>query len=628
MRNSLYDALEVNQSSSVATIQAALRGVVRRFWSVPRDASGDSEEAVRFAALAASILVDQIRRKDYDVALNPGVGAGPWRLPIGAIGGIGGAGGAVGREGAVEIGSTQSRVQAEGGVELSQLSVEATPMKSLPGVDALAEPLADGSSWASPMIWMGFAAAAMLLIFGSVVFVRDWFQLAMLPAVGVAAIAVVASLFAAFVLSRPKESTGPAAGLSRLGIIKWRREGSIFIGVPPPQHDTAWIFKLRLMELTRSAAGFVTATNVARRLLARAIDYALIALLIYGVIWGIDTVTSVADPFLIVLRSPFVVPIFVALAAIPLEAFALRVFRTTPGKWLLGLVVVTGVTCPADHVKPGAAQLSWARSVKVAWSGAALGVWPVALIWLISNWRDTRDREASWDVGGDSVVMARPMTMATVATGVAVIAATALILLSGWRRDYAEFWPYAVTWSITSESKLSKLFAPSPAEPPGSSTVPPASPVAAPPAFPALPATSEPAPMPAPPVKAPNVTITKKAAPAASPNTSPPLAQSVAEAEAQMEQQASAAHARRVRIDGYARQAENARRDGSYAGLQGNCQRWTVDQPGSAEAWRCLGLAQYQNGAGRDALPALRQSLKLGAKDPQVEDAILKIFRP
>ena len=604
MRNSLFDALEVNQSSSVATIQAALRGVVRRFWSVPRDASGDSEEAVRFAALAGSILVDQIRRKDYDFALNPSVGAGPWRLPIG---------GAAGRVGAVDVGSTNSRVPAEGAGELSQLSIDATPMKWLPGVDALAEPLADGSAWSSPMIWVGFAAAYVLLICGSILFVQDWFQLPMLHAAGVAVIAVIASLGAAFGLSRPKASTGPAAGLSRLGIIKWRREGSIFIGVPPPQHDTAWIFKLRLMELTRSAAGFVTATNVARRLLARAIDYALIALLIYVIVWGVDAVTSFAEPLLIVLRSPFVVTILVALAAIPLEAFALRVLRTTPGKWLLGLVVVTGVTRPADHLKPGAAQLSWARSVKVAWSGAALGVWPIALIRLISNWRDVRDREASWDDSGDSVVMARPMTMSTVATGVATVMATALILLSGWRRDYAEFWPYAVIWSVSSESGLSKLFAPSPAEPLSSLPVTPATPVA----------TSEPAPAPTP---APTVTVTKKPVPVAAPSPNAPLAQSAAEA--QMEQQASAAQARRIRIDGYAKQAENARRVGSYAALQANCQRWTVDQPGSAEAWRCLGMAQYQNGAGRDALPALRQSLKLGAKDPQVEDAILKIFRP
>ena len=31
--------------------------------------------------------------------------------------------------------------------------------KALPGVDALAEPLADGSSWASPLVWGALAVA-------------------------------------------------------------------------------------------------------------------------------------------------------------------------------------------------------------------------------------------------------------------------------------------------------------------------------------------------------------------------------------------------------------------------------------------------------------------------------------
>jgi cytochrome c-type biogenesis protein CcmH/NrfG len=62
--------------------------------------------------------------------------------------------------------------------------------------------------------------------------------------------------------------------------------------------------------------------------------------------------------------------------------------------------------------------------------------------------------------------------------------------------------------------------------------------------------------------------------------------------------------------------------------LQGVCERWTEDQPGSAEAWRCLGLARHQAGAGRDALPALRQALKLEPNDAQVEAAILRILRP
>ena len=622
MRNSLYDALEVSSSASVSAIATALRAVVRRFWSVPRDASGDSEEAVRFAALAASILVDPIRRKDYDAALNPGVGAGPWRLPIASAGA---------RDPHAESASTHSRASASGNADLSQLSMEATPPKSLPGVDALAEPLADGRAWASPLVWVGLLLAAALLIFACARYLPDWIEFSTFEAGGVGLVLIALLLLIAFGLSKPVETKGPAAGLSRLGIIKWRREGSIFIGVPAPQHDTAWVFKLRLMELTRSSAGFITATQLWRRLLARVVDYAWIALAIYASIKLFDDVVDAVDPWMIVIRSPLLLPVLVALAAIPIEALALRVFRTTPGKWLLGLVLVVGVTRPADHDKPSQAQLSWARALRVAWAGAAVGLWPIAIIRSPKNWREARDRETDWEAAGDSVVMARPLTAQTVATALVIVSATALILTSGWRRDYAAIWPYVVIWSASAASHAS---------PPRSSEKNDAVGTVAT-AIGTAPNTDVPAPVPmrngsagtagtagtAGSAGSPGTaSIAPKSTPTSASATTGPSASTLADAE--MTQQASAAQARRARIVAYTKQAESAQRSGLYADLQGSCQSWTVDQPGNALAWRCLGLAKFQNGAGRDALPALRQSLKLGSKDQQVEAAILTILRP
>ena len=111
--------------------------------------------------------------------------------------------------------------------------------------------------------------------------------------------ALAGLLFAAALwLGRAREPAAAVASLSRLAIIKWRREGSIFIGLPPPQHDTAWIFKLRLMELTRSAAGFVTATNPWRRLVARLVDYSLVALATYGLIALADAFVPVSGLWL------------------------------------------------------------------------------------------------------------------------------------------------------------------------------------------------------------------------------------------------------------------------------------------------------------------------------------------
>ena len=115
MRNSIYDALEISASSSVAAIQAAVRTVVRRFWAVPRDASGDSGGGP-FCRAGGIDPGDAVRRKDYDVALNPGVGSGPWRLPIGN------------QEASPGEGSTNSRVLGEN-AEVSQLSIDASPRR-------------------------------------------------------------------------------------------------------------------------------------------------------------------------------------------------------------------------------------------------------------------------------------------------------------------------------------------------------------------------------------------------------------------------------------------------------------------------------------------------------------------
>jgi RDD family len=607
MRNSLYDALEVNSSSSTNAIQAALRSVVRRFWAVPRDASGDSEEAVRFAALAASILVDPVRRKDYDVALNPGVGAGPWRLPIA-------------NRDAPNEGATDSRVFGEEGGELSQLSVQATVPKALPGVDALAEPLPDGKAWASPAIYGVLAATWLLLWYAFARPFPEWFNLGIIEA-GLAALISAGVLYAiAAWLSRPQEVAGAVAQLSRLAIIKWRREGSIFIGAPPPQHDTAWIFKLRLMELTRSAAGFITASNPWRRLFARLVDYALIAVVLYFAIVVIDEFVPVMDAGFIFVRSALVLPVLAVLMAIPVAVVLQQVFGTTPGKWLFSLQMITGVTRPADHAEPSNRQLLWARAIRVAWSGAALGFWPVALFLLPRHMRRARDTETDWEASGDSVVMARPLTTPAVATALFVLVAVGLILLSGWRRDYIAFWPQAVSMAMSARSMMENVLPEK-----GSAATPPPAEVFSPPSPPA--SASIPAPLANPPAaakSAPPLVTVKPPQPSTPTATAP--AQSSADAE--MAKQTSAANARKQRIEGFARQAEAARRSGNYAALQGSCQRWTEDQPGSGEAWRCLGLAQFQNGAGRDALPALRKALKIEPKDAQAEAAILSILRP
>ena len=596
MRSSLYDALEVNSSSTTNSIKTALRAVVRRFWTVPRAASGDTEEAVRFAALAASILIDPVRRRDYDAALNPG--ASLWRLPMGGRGGSGDAAG-------------------KGGDETLQPTIEMVPLEALPGVNALAEPLPDGNAWASPLVWGALAAAWLALWFAAARPFPAWFELSMaqalLAAVGAGTTAYALSAW----LSRSQKISGAATGLSRLAIIKWRRENTIFTGTPPPQHDTAWIFKLRLMELTRSASGFVTSSNPWRRFAARLIDYALIAVLLYIGIWLIDQMLPVPDELFILARSALILPTLVALIAIPAAVLFHRAFGNTPGNWLMSLQLIVGVTRPADHTKPTDRTLWWARAMRASWSGAALGFWPAALFLLPRNIRRVRNTETDWESSGDSVVMARPLTAPALATGLVILLGTTLILLSGWRHDYIAARPAIVSRTIAIQTVFTGVFSA------GTSVRDEATPFMAMPQATVARTESVQVVVPSVLVNPPPFFPTPPLAllPTLAPSTVP-------SAEADIARLATESRARKARIDGYAKQGEAARRSGNYGGMQATCQRWTQDQPSNGEAWRCLGLAQFQGDAANEALPTLRQALKLGPRDAELEAAILRILRP
>ncbi|MEQ1596284.1 MAG: RDD family protein [Casimicrobium sp.] len=597
--SSIYEALEVNPTSPTDRIQASLRSVLRRFWAVPRDASGDTEEAVRFAALAAAILVDPIRRKDYDAALSPGVGSGPWRLPVG------------GSRDTTGEAPSPDRV-GDAAMESSRLSVVGNAPKFLPGVDALADPLPEAVAWASPAVWLA-ALVSWLILW--VAIARPFsstpdlpFFVALSAAVAVAAVVVLAALW----ISQSREVPVSAASLSRLAVIKWRREGSIFLGNPPPQHDTAWIFKLRLMELTRSAAGYVTATGAWRRFAARLFDYALVALILFAALALAESIFPAAASAWLALRSPLILPTLAVLACVPIESALYARYRTTLGKWLFGMVVVTGASRPSDHVQPTAAQLAWTRAWRVAWVGAAAGFLPVAVFRFRDQMQKARDSETDWDAGGDAVIMGRPTSVPAVVTALFIMLAAISVLASAWRDDFKTVQPNVKSLTQSWTSSIAGLW--SAGEKQASEIVAAVSKKTA---------GEEPAPTT--PVAA--ATSPTRAATASSASVPTPV-RAASESEVAIARLSADANQRRVRIEGYIRQTETARRTGNYAASQSVCQRWADDQPANAQAWQCLGLAQFQNGAGRAALPALRQSLKLEANDPSVEAAILKILRP
>jgi RDD family len=643
MRSTLYEALEIDSTSEVPAIRAALRTVLRRFWSAPRDASGDNEEAVRFVALAASILTDDARRESYDASARPAGGNNPWRADIPPNPGSGitsSLGGEIHEAGASEIG------------------VSIGEPKLLPAISALANPLPEEKNWAPAYLYAAAAAAALVLFAGV------WMLLA--DALGTFAVFVVWALALTASYAIAMSVRGPAfeqaaTSLSRLAIVKWRRESSVFIGNPPPQQDTAWIFRLRVMELTRSAAGYSTLPRAGHRILARAADYALIALAILILFALTNLFAPSAYAVTAVLRSPIVLPIIVVLAGIAYDVFWLSRWRTSPGKWLVGAVVATGVTQPDDHVDETQSQRLWRRARVQAMDAMSLGLWPVAAIRAGARIKMIRNGESAWDAASDSVVAIRATPVIARATAVAIALGAAGALAHLWIID-AKALKQTIDAAFDSAKSTVAGAVPTPPPAPVSteSSAAPAAPAtnttvavvdagaatsatnatnvpgATSGATTAAVATAAPAvPAPVAPTveSAPKTLINPKSTPAPETKSVPlaPNTSSVgtsAQLQKQLDAQTRSAQERRARIDKVAAQVLAARQKGNYAALQGACQRWTDDQPGSAEAWRCLGLAKFQSGAGRDALPALRQALKLEPNDSEVESAILRILRP
>jgi hypothetical protein len=612
MRSTLYEALGIDVNSDEPTIRAALRAVLRRFWSTPRDASGDNEEAVRFVALASGVLCNEDRRDRYDASMRAAGNNNPWRGEV--LGGNVSGGTSISRGAVVE--------------EVSNVEEDDFPQSGahlLPIVPALANPLPEASNWADAYVFAA-ALSAVLLLIGCA-----WFALSeslgAWVAIGVGVIGFAVCAAAAFTMKRDADEA--VSSLSHLAITKWRREGSVFVGNPPPQQDTAWIFRLRVMELTRSAAGYSSVARIGARLLARAVDYALIALVAVLLI-GLLARLLPAEGALwttvwAVLRSPIALPAIVVLLGIPYDAFFTSRWRTTPGKWLVGVVVVSGVTYDASQRGETNEDRANKRARSFATDAMALGFWPLALLRASAQMQTVRATESSWDAKSDSIVVVRDAPRFARAAALAICLGVLMVLIAVWSADFKRVlaWVTATATSAveTTKQTISAALPDTPPPTPVQTQTPVTEPASSLPVIPALPGNALPRQAGANGNLKSNNSTTNASANAPVAGGNPAL-------NAQVESQAKAAQARRARIDRTMAQVDAARQRGSYAGLQGACKQWTDDEPGNGQAWRCLGMAQFQAGAGRDALPALRQALKIEPNDAAVESAILQILRP
>lgn len=431
---SIYEALGVHYGCTTAEAKAAVRRLLRQFWQTPRDPDGDTEQAISFLAIAAAILSDPVRRANYDAALE--AKARERQPETAALSQL--------PESPSEYLRAGTTADTRARIEVDYIPTDAADgviddwrrRKQLAGVDALALPLTEEEE-RSPLLRPAAVLLSFLLLwFGWARLGADYWDLHAFHAFWQTVVATLLLAVAAFVLSRPQQTAYTAGDAGSVVLTLWRRDKLVFVGDEIPEHDPSWLFRFRLFEMTRSMEGYVTAALPLRRIYARMVDYAYVALFICLLITGLLAVFPEIDAFLVVLRSPLFLPVLVTLGAIPLAAASHLVSRTTPAKALLGIVMIMGATKPSELISPTPATTAWRRARDAAVFGLGLGILPAALLLLGKNWRAIRDNEPAWDASSDTVVLARPLTtMGTLATLV-MFAASATILLSMWDRDY------------------------------------------------------------------------------------------------------------------------------------------------------------------------------------------------
>src|ERR1700694_5033463 len=69
MKATLYEALGIRQLASEEEVRAALRRLIRKYYTKTRDGQGNLEEALRFINHASRILSDPVRRARYNQEL-------------------------------------------------------------------------------------------------------------------------------------------------------------------------------------------------------------------------------------------------------------------------------------------------------------------------------------------------------------------------------------------------------------------------------------------------------------------------------------------------------------------------------------------------------------------------------
>ena len=444
MKATLYEALGLTQAASQEEVRAALRGLIRKYYTKTRDGQGNLEEALRFINHASRILSDPARRARYNQEL------------------------ALTAEGATEqrIAHFVSNVavEAEQGAPSQDEVIDAgadpiadaedeedeTPQRNLhhPG---LTERVASfgrstGGQLALCVLFGIFIASAIIFVTpADAVLVAK--QVLVWVTITLLALTLIYGMVhgIAWLRRRALRASVPPMPQTDLAILNWRREKSVFLGTDAPQEDASWIFQLRMAELERAKAGRTSEPRPWNRLAARLFDYAIWGLVLALLLSELHSAGILGDEAAFWLGHPLIAPILITLSWLPMEALLIASLQQTPGKWLFGVYLQFSIS-DAYAPRDTRSQLKRAlrRAYRVWWEGVACGFPLLAPIMIAVSYESvTQNGETDWDFAEDCLVTHSPAGVLNSVTG--VVGLTAMLWLYGvaWHGPMAESFAWA-----------------------------------------------------------------------------------------------------------------------------------------------------------------------------------------
>ncbi len=221
-------------------------------------------------------------------------------------------------------------------------------------------------------------------------------------------------------------------------IIKgWRRKRTIFLGSNYLTEDPSWVFQLRLTELERARVQRTSYIRPWRRALARLFDYALWGWLLIFPLSELANRDIIPAAVMSVVENPLLIPIFITVTWIPIEALLMAAMGTTLGKWLFGVFIQFRVSDPyAPRDSIACWRYALARAFRVWWQGLALGFLPIlALSAARARAALERFEETDWDDDHDVLVTHTPGKVMPFIVGVIGLTALSLMYAGAWQKS-------------------------------------------------------------------------------------------------------------------------------------------------------------------------------------------------